>query len=157
MDYQVVEAPKKVADWKEKLVRFKAEMRNGYVIIPAGTIATIEYAGIVTHIKCEPCKCCGVQARISIRGDKELKLRDIEFIEPVSAVEEPVAQKIKMVKDLKTVLNKFDENKEVRIAVWDFRFHSDPISSVTESKPYNEDDEEGEAEARESVVLIESV
>ena len=52
MDYQVVEAPKKVADWKEKLVRFKAEMRNGYVIIPAGTIATIEYAGIVTHIKC---------------------------------------------------------------------------------------------------------
>ena len=81
----------------------------------------------------------------------------IEIVEDVSAGEETPAQKIRTVKDLKMVLNKFDENKEVRIAVWDFRFHSDPISSVTESKPYNEDDEEDEAEARESVVLIESV
>ena len=157
MDYQVVESPKKVADWRGKLVRFKREMRNGYIIIPAGTMATIESPGIVTHFECELCKCCGIRARISIKGNREQKLTDIEFIEPVSAGEETPAQKIRTVKDLKMVLNKFDENKEVRIAVWDFRFHSDPISSVTESKPYNEDDEEDEAEARESVVLIESV
>ena len=154
MNYQVVEAPKKVADWRGKLVRFKYEMRNGYIIIPAGTIATIEYAGIVTHIKCEPCKCCGVQARISIKGDKELKLRDIEFVEPVSAVEEPVAQKIRTVKDLKAVLNKFDDNKEVRIAVGDS--HSESIENITESKGYyDEDEEESETEARESIVWIE--
>ena len=154
MDYQVVEAPKKVADWKEKLVRFKAEMRNGYVIIPAGTIATVESPEIVTHFKCEPCKCCGIQARISIKGNKELKLLDIEFVEPVSAVEEPVAQKIRTVKDLKTVLSKFDDNKEVRIVVGDS--HSESIDNISESKGYyDEDEEESKTNARESIVWIE--
>lgn len=154
MDYQVVKAPKKVADWRGKLARFKYEMRNGYVIIPAGTIAMIESPEIVTHFECEPCKCCGIQARISIKGNKELKLRDIEFVEPVSAVEEPVVQKIKTVKDLKAVLSKFDDNKEVRIAVGDS--HSESIDSITESKGYyDEDEEESETEARESIVWIE--
>ena len=92
VDYQVVEAPKKVADWRGKLVRFKREMRNGYIIIPAGTMATIESPGIVTHFECEPCKCCGIRARISIKGNREQKLTDIEFIEPVSAGEETPAK-----------------------------------------------------------------
>ncbi|MDA8273016.1 MAG: hypothetical protein M0Z72_04680 [Deltaproteobacteria bacterium] len=154
MDYQVVEAPKKVADWRGKLVRFKREIRNGYVIIPAGTIATIGSPEIVTEFECEPCKCCGIRARISIKGNREIKLTDIEFVEPVPVVgEETPAQKIRTVKDLKTVLNKFDETKEVRVAVGDLR--SDPCS-VSESKPYyDEDDEEGEVEARESIVWIE--
>ena len=81
MEYKVIEPPKKVADWRGKLVRFKYEMRNGYVIIPAGTIATVGSPCIVTHFECEPCKCCGIQARISMKGDKETKLRDIEFVE----------------------------------------------------------------------------
>ena len=153
MDYQVVEAPKKVADWRGKLVRFKREMRNGYIIIPAGTIATIESPEIVTHFKCEPCKCCGIQARISIKGNSEQKLTDIEFVEPISAAGGYTIQKIKTVKDLKMALNKFDENKEVRVADGDLR--SDPCS-VSESKPYyDEDDEEGEVESRESIVWIE--
>lgn len=91
MEYIVIESPKRVADWRGKLVRFKYEMRNGYVIIPAGTIAMVGSPEIVTHFECEPCKCCGIQARISIKGDKEVKLRDIEFIEPVSAGEETPA------------------------------------------------------------------
>ncbi|MDA8298728.1 MAG: hypothetical protein M0Z57_01815 [Deltaproteobacteria bacterium] len=154
MNYQVVEAPKKVADWRGKLVRFKREMRNGYIIIPAGTIATIGSPEIVTEFECEPCKCCGIRARISIIGNREIKLLDIEFVEPVSPAGEQTVQKIRTIKDLKTILNKFDETKEVRIAVGDS--HSESIDSITESKGYyDEDEEESETEARESIVWIE--
>ncbi len=57
------------------------------------------------------------------------------------------------VKELKEKLNEFNENLEARVATGDLR--SDNIKSVECSKPYTEDDEEGEELTREDVVWIE--
>ena len=83
--YKVISAPKKVADWKGKLIRFKRDLRNGNGIIAAGTFAQVSSQGWVTYFTCEKCEHCGYQPSISIKGDRETKLQDIEFIE----IEEP--------------------------------------------------------------------
>ncbi|MGX5885196.1 hypothetical protein MJ546_33715, partial [Burkholderia gladioli] len=67
---------KLIRDWLGMRVRTKRVMRNGYVEIPAGTLATVDGIGVGLELKIDPCSCCGMRAYISrIHGN------DVEPIE----------------------------------------------------------------------------
>ncbi|WP_141755119.1 hypothetical protein [Burkholderia plantarii] len=61
-----VPAPGKklIRDWKGMRVRTLRVMRNGYVEIPAGSLATVTGIGVGLELKIDPCPCCGMQAYI---------------------------------------------------------------------------------------------
>jgi hypothetical protein len=75
--HKVVPHPKLKRDYKGKRVRTLKELQNGWGIIPAGAIATIDYQGPKgSSLTIDPCNCCGVKAVIS-----GIQSGDIEFIE----------------------------------------------------------------------------
>lgn len=59
--------PKLMRDAIGMKVRTLREMRNGFMIIPAGTVATITsgYRWERLEIEGQPCTCCGVRVLVS--------------------------------------------------------------------------------------------
>ena len=43
----------------------RREMRNGYAVLPAGTVFTIEHKSKGLHLLSDPCPTCGVKVPIS--------------------------------------------------------------------------------------------
>lgn len=79
-EYTVVPHPKLKREYKGRLVRTTQEMRNGWVVIPAGAVATIDHQSPKgSSLTFEKCGCCGMKARISHVG-----VDCIEFIELAS-------------------------------------------------------------------------
>lgn len=79
-EYTVVPHPKLKREYKGRLVRTTQEMRNGWVVIPAGAVATIDNQSPKgSSLTFEKCGCCGMKARISHVG-----VDCIEFIELAS-------------------------------------------------------------------------
>jgi len=57
---------KRTGEWfKGKKVRTLYELRNGYTVIPEGTVLTITRKSSGFTLEGEPCEHCGVQVRIS--------------------------------------------------------------------------------------------
>jgi hypothetical protein len=79
--YAIIKAPKKIADWKNKLVVTKQDMKNGLGVIPTGTIMRVTCSTTILHLESFPCKCCGIAMRVSIKSDMRGKLEVIDFIE----------------------------------------------------------------------------
>jgi hypothetical protein len=52
------------AEWKGVAVRTLRELRNGVVVIPAGTICRIYRKQGGFALETDPCKCCGVRVLI---------------------------------------------------------------------------------------------
>jgi len=75
-------ASKLARDWEGRKVKTKVEMRNGYFVIPAGTIMTIKHTGPVKYLIGEPCKCCGIAPKISIAASRDACLALFEFLPP---------------------------------------------------------------------------
>jgi hypothetical protein len=74
---RVVPHPKLKRDYPERTVRTTRPMSNGYVAIPAGSIAVItSQSSRGSTLKIKPCACCGMAAIIS-----RIDAGDIEFIE----------------------------------------------------------------------------
>lgn len=81
--YSVVPHPKLKRDYPGRVVRTTRELKNGWVIIPAGAVAGITYQSPKgSTLTGNPCNCCGVRPIISHVG-----MDDIEFIEPVAGGE----------------------------------------------------------------------
>ncbi|WP_155646902.1 hypothetical protein [Burkholderia territorii] len=53
---------KLIRDWLGMRIRTKEVMRNGYVEMAAGSIATVTGIGVGLELKFEPCSCCGMRA-----------------------------------------------------------------------------------------------
>lgn len=79
--YNAVTPPKKVADWDGHTVRTKRDMKNGFVFIPSGTIMTISGKASKKSLSGCPCECCGIAPQITLKGDRNTILEDVEFIE----------------------------------------------------------------------------
>lgn len=79
--YNVVTPPKKVAEWEGHTVLTKRDMKNGFVSIPSGTIMTISGKASKKSLSGFPCKCCGIAPQITLKGDRNTILEDVEFIE----------------------------------------------------------------------------
>lgn len=74
---QVVPHPKLKRDYAGKRVRTLREFRNGWGVIPAGSLAVIDHQspkGSSLVVDC--CSCCGLKPIIS-----SIKASDIEFIQ----------------------------------------------------------------------------
>ena len=73
----VVPHPKLKRDYKGRRVRTLKDLKNGWGIIPAGALASIDYQGPTgSSLIIDPCSCCGVKAIISA-----IQASDIEFVE----------------------------------------------------------------------------
>lgn len=82
--YTPAPPPAKVSEWDGRLVRTKRDMRNGYVGIPAGTILTIDGpATSKKHLTGESCPHCGIAPKITLKGDRQSFLSDVEFVDEV--------------------------------------------------------------------------
>lgn len=82
--YTVVPHPKLKREYEGRTVRTTRELKNGWVIIPAGSVAVITIQSPKgSELTFNPCGCCGVRPIISHVG-----MDDIEFIEPVAGGEE---------------------------------------------------------------------
>ena len=59
-----------------KKIRTLIQMQNGLMVIPKGAVCTItrKYGGF--NLNSEPCKCCGVQKRIT-----RVSFREVQLIE----------------------------------------------------------------------------
>jgi len=55
------------------VVRSRREMRNGYAVLPAGTLFTVRRRFSGYDLDSHPCDRCGVQIRISRVGDAALE------------------------------------------------------------------------------------
>lgn len=74
---KVVKHPKLKRDYKGKRVRTLRELENGWGVIPAGSIATINHQGPKgSSLQVDACSCCGLKPTISA-----IQACDIEFIE----------------------------------------------------------------------------
>lgn len=72
---------KLIRDWLGMRVRTKEAMRNGYVEIPAGSLATVDGIGVGLELKVDPCQCCGMKAIISrVHGSKVEPIGEAETI-----------------------------------------------------------------------------
>lgn len=70
--------PERLIDTRGMKVRLRKEVRNHFLVIPAGTCGTISsYASSWNRLEivCDPCPCCGVKARCS-----QLSRADLEPI-----------------------------------------------------------------------------
>lgn len=52
-------------DWVGMIVETRREMRNGMLIIPAGTKCEVTYARSGLTLEADPCPHCGVQIRVT--------------------------------------------------------------------------------------------
>lgn len=73
--------PEKVADWKGCFVQLRREIRNGYMVFPAGSVMKITASGRVKHLRGEMCPCCGVQPILSYRAHRVDFLDDFNFVQ----------------------------------------------------------------------------
>lgn len=77
MDLFVVPHPKLKRDYVGKRVRTLREFRNGWGIVPIGSIALIDHQSPKgSTLRITSCVCCGMQPIISA-----IKSVDIEFVE----------------------------------------------------------------------------
>lgn len=63
-----IEKPKLVRDWVGGYVRFNRPIKNGYGVMPAGTVFKVEAAAVTAHFISEPCECCGFKFRFTAKG-----------------------------------------------------------------------------------------
>ena len=80
--YRVINAPKKVADWKGLLVRSKAETSTMLAKFKRGTIFRITSSGITKHLETLPCECCGIVGKMTVGDSAEQFFRKFDFVEP---------------------------------------------------------------------------
>lgn len=78
--YSVVPRPKLKRDYVGRIVRTTLELKNGWGVIPAGAVATINNqspkgSGLIL----KACECCGMKAIIGHVGADSF-----EFIEPIT-------------------------------------------------------------------------
>lgn len=66
--------PRLKRDWEGLQVRTLREMRNGWCVIAAGTICTVQknYGGIT--MQSDPCPHCGVRVSISHVSEKSVEI-----------------------------------------------------------------------------------
>ena len=104
-NYQIITAPALVNDWKGKVVRTKCYMSNGFMVIPVGTLMTISTTGPVVHLDGDECPHCGARPSISIKGDKDSKLRHFNFItkDSIESVSDMTTTAKPEVKEYKTM------------------------------------------------------
>lgn len=57
------------------VVRSRREMRNGYAVLPAGTLFTVHRRFSGYDLKSHPCDKCGVQIRINRVEDGAVEAR----------------------------------------------------------------------------------
>lgn len=57
--------PRRMADWEGRKVRTLREIVNGYMVIPAGTVATITRARSGVTLRGDACGHCGVAVSVS--------------------------------------------------------------------------------------------
>lgn len=67
---------KLIRDWVGLTVRFRTQLGNGMGRMPAGTLAKVRYAHGGLEVETEPCKCCGLQLRIT-----RVSFTDVEVVE----------------------------------------------------------------------------
>ena len=76
-DFKVIPHPKLKRDYTGKRVRTLRELRNGWGIIPAGSLAVIDHQSPKgSSLIFEACNCCAVKPIISA-----ISAGDIEFVE----------------------------------------------------------------------------
>lgn len=81
--YSVVPHPKLKREYEGRTVRTTRELKNGWGIIPSGTVAVItNQSPKGSTLTANQCSCCGARPTISRVG-----MDDIEFIEPVAGGE----------------------------------------------------------------------
>ncbi|MHB8281250.1 MAG: hypothetical protein ACYDDE_00425 [bacterium] len=82
MNYKIIPAPKKIADWNKNIVITKRELSNGWGSIPAKTIMSHYGNNRKSSLYAlYPCSCCGLRAFITIKDSMEERLKDFDFIE----------------------------------------------------------------------------
>ncbi|WP_439125957.1 MAG: hypothetical protein ACNJA3_29045 (plasmid) [Pseudomonas rhizophila] len=76
-ELKVVPPPKLKRDYTGKRVRTLREFRNGWGIIPSGSLAVIDHQSPKgSSLVIDTCSCCGLKPIIS-----SIKASDIEFVE----------------------------------------------------------------------------
>lgn len=71
--------PKLRREWRGKQVRTKRELRNGVLIIKAGTICIVRYTHRLADLTSTPCDCCGVAINI-----RRVPWEDLEYLGEVN-------------------------------------------------------------------------
>ena len=75
-----IEAPKRVADWEGCKVTNVRELRNGRMVIPVGSLLTINKATTRKSLSAEPCPHCGVKKIIGIKDTAKDFKREFRFV-----------------------------------------------------------------------------
>lgn len=70
--------PRLIRDWKDGYIKSLVPMRNYYGEKPAGTIFKVEISGPKARLFALPCKCCGFEFSITIKGKG--KFDDFEWL-----------------------------------------------------------------------------
>ena len=81
--YRIINAPKKVADWKGLLVRSKVETSTMLAKFKGGTIFRITSSGVTKYLETLPCECCGIIAKMTMKDSVEQFLRKFDFVEAI--------------------------------------------------------------------------
>lgn len=81
--YRVINAPKKVADWKGLLVRSKVETSTMLAKFKRGTLFRITSSGITKYLETLPCECCGIVGKMTVGGSAEQFFKKFDFVEAI--------------------------------------------------------------------------
>lgn len=74
--------PKLKRDWRGRLVRTLKEMRNGWGVIPAGTVLTVDENRAGLRLSGESCATCGMQPTINRVREHDITLLPKDYTPP---------------------------------------------------------------------------
>ena len=81
--YRIINAPKKVADWKGLLVRSKVETSTMLAKFKPGTIFKVTSSGVTKYLETLPCECCGIVGKMTVGDRAEQFFRKFDFVEAI--------------------------------------------------------------------------
>ena len=81
--YRMINAPKKVADWKGLLVRSRVETSTMLAKFKPGTIFKLTSSGVTKYLETLPCECCGLIVKMTMKDSVEQFLRKFDFVEAI--------------------------------------------------------------------------
>lgn len=82
-NYKDVKHPKKVGDWVGKKVMSLRIVSNALGKVPAGIVFTISSATFHKRLETDPCECCGLAFRATVKATAKDFLLGFKFVEEV--------------------------------------------------------------------------